>query len=296
MLYSLAMLDGDAPAMRQQVESVAGTPAEAGMFALQSVTAAYEGRTRAARDLTRRAVDLALQRGSKQAAAEYSAGNALWEAAYGDCGRARETVTRTLAIARGRQALSWSALALALCGQSAGAQRLADEMKLRFPQNSFMRTSWSPMTEAAIAIHDRRPGRAIELLQAARREETGDQAALWPAYVRGLAYLDQGAAAEAEAEFQNILDHRGLLAPTVFHPVAMTLYPLAQAGRARAAAREGRLEDGQKAWEALFALWKDADPDLPVLVSGRREARESALPGARRDRRARLARSEHGTR
>jgi DNA-binding winged helix-turn-helix (wHTH) protein/tetratricopeptide (TPR) repeat protein len=270
MLYALALLEGDAPAMRQQVESLAGTPAEAGMLTLQSVAAAHEGRTRAARDLTRRAVDLALERGAKQVAAEYSAGNALWEAAYGDCGRARETVTRTLAIARGRQALSWSALALALCGQSTGAQRLLDEMKLRFPQDSFIRTLWSPMTEAAIAIHDRRPERAIDRLEGARRDETGDRAALWPAYLRGLAYLDQGAAAEAEAEFRKILDHRGLLAPTVFHPVAMTLYPLAHAGRARAA-RAGRVEDGQRSWEALFALWKDADPDVPVLVLARRD-------------------------
>jgi DNA-binding winged helix-turn-helix (wHTH) protein/tetratricopeptide (TPR) repeat protein len=296
MLYALALLQGDAAAMRQQVESVAGTPTEAGMLALQSVTAAYEGRTRAARDLTRRAVGLALERRSKEGAAEYSAGNALWEAAYGDCGRARETVTRTLAIARGRQALSWSALALALCGQSAGAQRLTDEMKVRFPQNSFMRTLWSPMTEAAIAIHEHRPARAIDLLQAALRDEMGDQAALWPAYLRGLAYLDQGAAGEADAEFQKILDHRGVLAPTVFHPVAMTLYPLAYAGRARAAARAGRTEDGQKAWEALFALWKDADPDVPVLVAGKREAREAALPRAGGDGTARLTRLERTAR
>jgi DNA-binding winged helix-turn-helix (wHTH) protein/tetratricopeptide (TPR) repeat protein len=296
MLYTLALLDGDAGAMRQQVESVAGTPAEAGMFALQSVAAAYEGRTRTARDLTRRAIDLSLQRGSKGGASEYSAANALWEAAYGDCGRAKETVARTLAIARGRDALSWSALALALCGQSAGAERLVDEMTRRFPQDSFIRSLWSPMTEAAIAIHDRRPARAIERLQVARRDETGDQAALWPAYLRGLAYLDQGAAAEAEAEFQKILDHRGVLAPTVFHPAAMTLYPLAHVGRARAAARAGRVEDGQREWNALFALWKDADPDLPVLVTGRREAREGALPRAGQDPTARLTRLERGAR
>ena len=157
-------------------------------------------------------------------------------------------MTRTLAIARGRQALSWSALALALCGQSAGAQRLADEMRLRFPQDSFMRTSWSPMTEAAIAIHDRRPGaRDRPAAGGPPGSRLGDQAALWPAYLRGLAYLDQGAAAEADAEFQKILDHKGLLAPTVFHPVAMTLYPLAHAGRARAAARGG-------AWKTASGL------------------------------------------
>jgi DNA-binding winged helix-turn-helix (wHTH) protein/tetratricopeptide (TPR) repeat protein len=283
MLYALALLDGDAAAMRQQVDSVTGTPAEAGMFALQSEAAAYEGRTRAARDLTARAIDLALQRGSKESASQFSAGNALWQAAYGDCGRAKETVVRTLAMARGRPALSWSAVALGLCGQTAGAQRLADEMTRRFPHDSFIRESWLPMTEAAIAIHDRRPAYAIDRLQAARRGETGDQAALWPAYLRGLAYLDQGAAAEAEAEFQKILDHKGVLAPAVFHPVAMTLYPLAHVGRARAAAREGRVEDGQQAWEALFGLWKDADPDVPVLVTGRREARAMALPRAPHD-------------
>ena len=296
MLYALALLDGDAAAMREQVESVAGTPTEAGMLALQSVAAAYEGRTRTARDLTRRATDLALQRGSKGGASEYSASHALWEAAYGDCGRAQETVARTLAIARGRHALSWSALALALCGQSAGAERLVDEMTRRFPQDSFIRTLWSPMTEAAIAIHDRRPARAIDRLQVARRDETGDQAALWPAYLRGLAYLDQGAAAEAEAEFQKILDHRGVLAPTVFHPAAMTLYPLAHVGRARAAARAGRVEDGKREWNALFALWKDADPDIPVLVTGRREAREAALPRAGSDRTSRLTRLERSAR
>jgi len=296
MLYALAVLDGDAAAMRQQVESVTGAPTEAGMLALQSEAAAYEGRTNVARGLTAGAIDMALRRGSKEGAAEYSAGNALWEAAYGDCGRASKTVTRTLAIARGRRALSWSALALGLCGQSAGAQRLLDEMTTRFPQDSFMRTSWSPMAEAAIAIHDRRPAHAIDRLQVARRDETGDQAALWPAYLRGLAYLDQGAAAEAEAEFQKILDHRGVLAPAVSHPVAMTLYPLAHVGRARAAARAGRVEDGKRAWEALFALWKDADPDIPVLVTGKREARASALPPAGHEDAARLSRLEHRAR
>jgi eukaryotic-like serine/threonine-protein kinase len=204
-------------------------------------------------------------------------------------------VARTLAIARGRQALSWSALALAFCGQSSGARQLADEMTLRFPQDSFIRTSWLPMTEAAIAIHDHRPALAIDRLEVARRDEAGDQAALWPAYLRGLAYLDQGAAAEADAEFQKILDHRGVLAPTGFHSAAV-LYPLAHAGRARAAARDGRVEDGKRAWEALFALWKDADRDNPVLVAGQREARESALPRTQRDRSARLTRPEHGPR
>jgi len=286
-LYTLALLEGDTAGMRQQVERVAGTPAEAGMLAMQSVTAAYEGRARTARDLSARAVDLARRRGLKEGAAEYSAGGALWEAAYGNCGRAAETTRRTLGLARGRHALSWSGLALALCGETRAAEAVLDEMARRFPQDSFINAYWSPMTRAALDLRDRRPDRALERLRPAATGETGDQAVLWPAYLRGLAYLDHGQPAEAQPEFQKVLDHTGVLAPTVYHAVALTLYPLAQMGQARAAARLGHAEESRQAYEALLALWKDADPDVPVVVAGKREFRERAwLPAA--DRAARL--------
>jgi tetratricopeptide (TPR) repeat protein len=281
MLFGLALLDGDTAAMQEQVDRVAGTPTEPGMLAIQSVAAAYGGRTQAARDLTSRAIDAAVRRGFKEGAAEYAAGDALWEAAYGNCGHAKDTAARTLGMARGRHALSWSALALAMCGQSSGAQALVDEMARRFPQDSFIKAFWLPMTQAALERHGHHPARAVELLQAARGGETGDQAALWPAYLRGLAYLDLGATSEAQAEFQKVLDHKGVLAPTVFNPVAMTLYPLASLGHARAAARMGHADESHRAYEALFALWKDADADLPILGAARREFRQLgvARPG-----------------
>ena len=118
MLYGIAFLEGDAAAMQQQVDRVAGTPTEAGMLAMQSVAAAYAGRVRQARELTRRAIDLAMSRGLKEGAGLYSAGDALWEAAYGNCREAKQAAARTLALSRGRYALSWSALALAMCGES----------------------------------------------------------------------------------------------------------------------------------------------------------------------------------
>ena len=283
MLYGIAFLEGDAMAMQEQVDHVAGTPTEAGMLAMQSATAAYAGQVRKARQLTSKAIELGTSRGLKEAAGLYSAGDALWEAAYGNCRDAKQTAARTLALTRGRAALSWSALALAMCGESSQTQRLVDEMRRRFPQDSFFNALWLPMTHAALEIHRGNPARAVELLQPAARGELGTNAALWPAYVRGLAYLDQGAENEARAEFQKILDHRGVLAPKDFNPVAMTLYPLAHIGRARAAARAGDVEESRKAYEALLALWKDADSDLPILRAVKNEYRQLGIPRAVRD-------------
>jgi DNA-binding winged helix-turn-helix (wHTH) protein/Flp pilus assembly protein TadD len=283
MLYGIAFLEGDTAAMQQQVDRVAGTPTEAGMLAMQSVTAAYAGQVRAARDLTRRAIDLAMSRGLKEGAGLYSAGDALWEAAYGNCRAAQQAAARTLAMTRGRNALSWSALALAMCGESKQAQRLVDEMGRRFPEDSFFSALWLPMIHAALEIHRHNPARAVELLQPAGRGELGTNAALWPAYARGLAYLDQGALNEARAEFQKILDHKGVLAPKDFNPVAMTLYPLAYIGRARAGTRAGDVEESRKAYEALLVLWKDADADIPILRAAKREYGQLGIPRAARD-------------
>jgi DNA-binding winged helix-turn-helix (wHTH) protein/tetratricopeptide (TPR) repeat protein len=285
MLYGIALLEGDTAAMQQQVERVAGTPTEAGMLAMQSVAAAYAGQTRRARKLTESAIDLAMSRNLEEGASLYSAGDALWQAAYGQCRAAQGTVARTLALARSRNALSWSALALALCGESSAAQRLVEEMRRRFPQDSFFKTSWLPMTHAALEIHRGQGARAVELLQPAGRGELGTNPALWPAYLRGLAYLDQGAPNEARAEFQKILDHKGVLAPKDFNPVAMTLHPLAHLGRARAAQRAGDVDGSRKACEALLTLWKDADSDIPILQAAKRECRQPSSP-LHRDRHA----------
>jgi DNA-binding winged helix-turn-helix (wHTH) protein/tetratricopeptide (TPR) repeat protein len=265
MLYGIAFLEGDTAAMQEQVERVAGSPTEAGMSAMRSVTAAYAGQVRRARELTETAIDLALSRGLEEGASLYSAGDAVWEAAYGNCAAARRAAARTLDLSRGRHALSWSALALALCGESRGAERLVEEMNRRFPHDSFFKSSWVPMIQAALEIRRGRGARAVELLESPGRAELGAHIALWPAYLRGLAHLDQGAANEALAEFQKILDHRGVLAPKDFNPVAMTLYPLALVGRARAATLAGDADGSRKACEALLAVWKEADPDIPVL-------------------------------
>ncbi len=271
MLHTIAFLKGDTAAMRQQVDGVAGTPIEAGMLASQSIAAASSGQVREARELTSRAVDLAIRLDLKESAAQYSAAETLWEAAFGNCQEAKATAARTLALARGRFALSWSALALALCGES-NAQSIVDEMVGRFPHSSFSNTLWIPMTRAAVQLHHRNPAGAIHLLQAASRGETGFHASLWPAYLRGLAYLSQGAGNEAIGEFQRILDHRGVLALAPdFTPAGYSLYPLAHLGLARAAAITGDTARSRKAYSDFFSMWKNADADVPILRRAQEE-------------------------
>jgi DNA-binding winged helix-turn-helix (wHTH) protein/tetratricopeptide (TPR) repeat protein len=272
MHYAIAFLEGDAAEMQRQIDRVSGTPVEAGMVAMQSVTAAYAGRVREARALTKRAVELANSRRLEEAAGLYIAGEALWEAAYGNCRNVQQAATRALALSRGRYALSWSALAVATCGDSILAGKLADEMIRRYPQDSFFKASWLPMVHAALSLKGGQPAAAVERLEKAERIELGTNAALWPAYLRGLAYLNQGAGAQARIEFQKILDNKGVLAPKDFNPSAMTLYPLAYLGRARAAAQSGDIEASRLDYEALLGLWQDADSDVAIVRTARLES------------------------
>ncbi len=280
MLYAIAFVRGDAAAMQQQVERVSKTPAEAGMLAMQSVTAASAGRLREARELTTRAIELALARGLEEAAGLYAASDTLWQAAYGSCRASEQAAARTLALSRGRNPLSWSALAVAICGDSILAGRLAAEMVRRFPHDTFFRAAWLPMVHAAISLRGGNPSLAVERLKGVEPVELGTDAALWPAYLRGLAYLSQRADAKARLEFQKILDNKGVLVPKDFNPAAMTLYPLAYLGVARAAARGGDEDASRRAYEALLTFWQDADSDVPIVRAARREYQQLSVPRA----------------
>ena len=280
MLYGIAMLQGDTAAMQQQVDGVAGTPAEPAMLAMQSVTSVSAGRVREARNLTERAIELAKEHRLNEGAGAYSAGDALWEAAYGNCREAKQAAARTLALSHGRHALSWSALALAICGDSIAAQKVVDEMVRRYPEDSFFKSAWLPMVRAALSLHRGDPASAVEHLQGAARVELGTNAALWPAYFRGLAYLNQGADDLATIEFQKILDNKGVLVPWDFSPAGMTLYPLAYLGQARAAAHSGDVGASRLAYEALLKLWQNADTDLAIVRTARREYQQRPVDRA----------------
>ena len=152
--------------------------------------------------------------------------------------------------------------ALALCGELGQAQALADELLRRNPRDTLVNDVWVPALQAAIEIHRGNPAKVTQLLQSTSRYEAATFS--WPAYLRGLAYLQQRAGTEAMAEFQKILDNRGWDIPNI-------LYPLSHLGLARAAALTGETAKARRAYQDFFALWREADPDLPILQEARRE-------------------------
>jgi predicted Zn-dependent protease len=176
--------------------------------------------------------------------------------------QAKAAAAQSLALTPKESPPTRAALALALCGEAAQAQRLVDESAKQYPKNTLLNGLRLPMIRAAIELQHNNAAQAIELLQPASRYEAA--AEFWPQYLRGQAYLKLNRVAQAAAEFQKILDHRG-------EAPLSALYPLAYLGIARASALAGDRANSRKAYEDFFALWKDADPDIPILIEAKKE-------------------------
>lgn len=263
-IYILAFIQGDEATMQRQVDWAKGKPVEGLLHYHQARAAAFSGQGQKSQELFRRSAEANDRYGLKEGAAWGQADSALLNAAFGDCQQTKESAANALNIVRSRQALMLSGVALALCGETNRAQSLGDELVKRYPKDTFVNTSWLPMIQAALEINRGNTELATQLLGVARRFEMGLEVQAWPVYVRGLAYLRGRAGAEAMAEFQKIIDHRGVVAISA-------LYPLAHLGVARAAALVGDTAKSRKAYEEFFALWKDADPDLPILIESKKE-------------------------
>ncbi len=262
--YNLAFVQGDEATMQRQVDWANGKPYEGVLHAVQAHVAAFSGQRRKSQELFRRSAEANEPYGLKEFAAWGQADYALLNAAFGDCRHTKEGAVNALNIVRSKHALMFSGVALALCGETSRAQSLAGELVKRYPKDALVNTIWLPTIQAALEINRGNTEQAIQLLQVARRFEMGDEAQAKPAYVRGLAYLRGGAGAEAMAEFQKIIDHRGVVAISA-------LYPLAHVGVARAAALTSDTAKSRKAYEDFFALWKDADQDIPILIEAKKE-------------------------
>jgi eukaryotic-like serine/threonine-protein kinase len=264
-LYVIAFFQEDQAGMQRQDEWAASNPKGGDMVRyVQGVGAAFDGRLRQSQEHFRRAMELSTQRNAREASAWSAAEYARSEAAFGQCQQTKREVADALAIARGDETLWRSGLALALCGEAAQTGTLISELSKRYPQNTIVNMIWLPTIRAVLETNRGNPAQAIQLLQTTRSFEWGFNDAAWPAYVRGLAYLRQQAGAEALAEFQKIIDRKGMVA-------ASPLYPLAHLGLARAAALTGDTAKSRKAYQDFFALWKDADPDIPILKEAQRD-------------------------
>jgi class 3 adenylate cyclase/tetratricopeptide (TPR) repeat protein len=267
-LYEVAFLQGDAAEMERQMAWAAGKPgAEDALFSNRSDTEAYFGHLVKARDFSRRAVEAALRNNEKETAAGWQMGAALREANFGNSETARQDATAALALASTRDVQILAALALARAGDSSRAETIADELGKRLPLSTTVNGFWLPTIRATLSINRGDSAKAVELLRAAAPYELGSPlpfGCLYPVYVRGQAYLLLHKGSEAVAEFQKFLDHRGVVQNC-------PLGALAHLGLARAYAVQGDATKSRAAYQDFFTLWKDADPDIPILRDAKAE-------------------------
>jgi eukaryotic-like serine/threonine-protein kinase len=276
--YLLAFLEGDTGRMAE----IAGSQTRQASFHLdhdllsaESDTEAYFGRLGRARELSRRAADTALSAGEKEPAADIYAKAALREALFGNAAAARRYVSAALTPYEGIFRRTHTALALALAGELAGAGNLAHELASRYPEDTLVSNLSVPEIRAAMQIMGGRPAAALDQLAPAAAYELGwATPPLMPAYLRGQAFLAAHRGREAAAEFQKILDHRGVVLRT---PIGA----LAHLGLGRAEVLEALASQGDQAapfrakaraaYEDFLTLWKSADPEIPVLKQARAE-------------------------
>ncbi|MGC2278980.1 MAG: adenylate/guanylate cyclase domain-containing protein [Candidatus Acidiferrales bacterium] len=281
-LYALAFLGSDSAAMTEQQQWFAGKPDYENFgLALASDTEAYAGHVGKARELTKRAVDSAIRADSKENGAIWQANAALRQAPYGNAIEARQSAAEALKLAPASQGVQVeAALVFAMAGDTARAESLVQDLGKRFPLDTQMQSLWLPAIQAQLALDRKNPASALSALQVASPIELGEIlfvnniSCLYHVYVRGEAYLAVGQGSAAEAEFQKILDHSGIV-------WNCWTGALARLGVARANALQAKTSQGADAdaarvralaaYKDFLALWKDADPDIPILKEAKAE-------------------------
>jgi serine/threonine protein kinase/tetratricopeptide (TPR) repeat protein len=270
VIYQIAFVKDDAAEMERQVAWAAGKPGtEDLMLSFQSDTEAYYGRLAKAREFSRRAVDAAVRNNSRETAAIWQVNAALREAEFGNAAAGKQDVAAALALAPGRDVRMLAALALARTGESARAKTIVEELEKSYPSETVLKVYWLPTIKAAIELNANNPTQSLVFLEAPAPYELGDPppfqpGTLYPAYVRGQAYLAAHNGTAAAAEFQKFVDHRNIV-------VNFPLGALAHLGLARAYAISGDTAKAKAAYQDFLTLWKDADPDIPILKEAKAE-------------------------
>ena len=272
--YQVAFLKGDTAQMAESVAAAAGKPGFEDMLtATQADTEAWYGRSKNARELTRKAIDLALQSDSKGRAATYQAAAALREVEFGERALASADAEAALGLDTGYSLRAMTALALALAGNVAKAEKLADALARDRPLDTLTQKYWLPTIRAAIALGRNEPAKAVELLKPTETIELSAPmlltVALSPAYVRGQAYLALGDGHRASAEFQKFLDHRGLVAN--FSWGALARLGLARAKALEATGDLAARDKARAAYKDFLSLWNGADAGVPIVIKAKAE-------------------------
>jgi serine/threonine protein kinase/tetratricopeptide (TPR) repeat protein len=263
--YGVAFLENDLAEMQRQVAAVSGKPAGDVLLSFESDTEAYYGHLANARRLSQRAIESAHGNDSKETAAAWRMNAALREAELNNAARARQEIVAALAEAPTRDVSVLAALAFARIGDTDRADRMAHDLGEQFPLNTAIDRYWLPAIYASIQIKLGKPTKALEYLQATSQYELGTPlpqfevgGSLYPAYIRGEVYLLLRKGKEAAAEFQKLLDHRGIA-------LNSPLGALARLQLGRAYALQGDTGQSRAAYQDFLRLWKDADLDIPLL-------------------------------
>jgi eukaryotic-like serine/threonine-protein kinase len=266
LLYGIDFLQHDAAGMEREAAGLMGKPGfEDVMLDLESDTAAYAGQFSKARELTRRASESAQRADQRETAAGYEAEAAWREALVGNMSLAKQQAQAALALSTGRNVEAVSAISLGLAGDATQATRLASDLAKRFPEDTIVQSNYLPTIRAVAALQEGSAGKAIEALVPVAPYELGSVGQpFYPVYLRGEAYLAAHQGAAAAAEFQKILDHPGVVANS---PIGA----LAHLGLGRAYALSGDGAKARAAYQDFLALWKDADPDIPILKEAKAE-------------------------
>jgi eukaryotic-like serine/threonine-protein kinase len=266
MLYQIAFMENDPAGMAKQVAWGQGQVGiEDNLLQSEAGTNAYFGRMTKSRDFARRAADSAVSAGEKETAAAYIGNAAIREALDGDKTRAGELTTAALALSKGRDVQPLVALTYALTNDSARAQSLADDLSKRFPQDTLVQGIYLPAIRAQIALNHGDPQKALDALVPYEKYDRASwQLALIQIYIRGEALLAQKKGQAAAAEFKKLLDNQSV-SPNEIFPA------LAQLGLARAFALSGDSVKSRTANQDFLALWKDGDPDIPILLQAKSE-------------------------
>jgi eukaryotic-like serine/threonine-protein kinase len=285
--YALAFLGADPAAMVEQQQWYAGNPEYENFgLALGAHTEAYAGHLHKMRDLTKRAAESAVRADNRENGALWQADAALSLAAYGNAAEAGQTTAEALKLAPTSHGVEIeAALAFAMAGDFERAETLAEDLGKRFPLNTQTQSLWLPAIQAQLALERKNPSSALNTLQRALPTELGNVittpvgiSCLYPTYVRAEAYLAAGQGSAGAAEFQKIIDHSGIV-------WNCWTGALARLGVARANALQARTFQGQgqgadadaarvralAAYKDFLTLWKDADPEIPLLKEAKTE-------------------------
>jgi eukaryotic-like serine/threonine-protein kinase len=260
----LAFIRGDQAAIDREIEWAKGKPDEADFTAMRAAYAMYSGKLKESEELSQRAVEMFVQQSRQENASNVLLGLAANMAFVGQCDQGKNYVKSAMSLFQGDIGVGSAALIYAACGDRGRAESMIEAARTAAPKSTFLTAIITPMVRAEIERNRGNTAEALQLLESIRNYDRGQATGLSNNYVRGKLYLEQRRSNEAVAEFKKIIESPGIES---FSP----LHALAHVGLARAAALDGDIAGSRKGYQDFFALWKDADADLPVVIQARKE-------------------------